>query len=278
MIINYISDFCFPGGIPVHQGEIALRLSRLFGHEIRLCVPWPLRYDMAQHKLFIEQADRDGRLPDIFEPLHMLVKIHSQTELKSILDSADINHFHGTFSTNRSFLGEAIRLSTKVEKNIYTFHSETFNPCCTSDQFELNFRIGQMSQICAVSQKVKTQIHKLFSERNVHITLNGSVGTFTENQVYRPFIVLFIGRLNKTKGIESVINFAKKIQSTDIILHIVGISEFDKRYDDEAYNLEKELHNVIWTNKPITRKEIFYLYDMADVLYFPSAMEGGGHL
>ena len=54
MVINYFSDFCFPGGIPVHQGLMAEELIKL-GHKVNICVPWPLRYDMEENKDFIIQ-------------------------------------------------------------------------------------------------------------------------------------------------------------------------------------------------------------------------------
>lgn len=228
MVVNFISDFCFPGGIPVHQAEIASILSEKYGCEMRICVPWPLRYDMEEHKNFIYNTKRNGGLEKIYPPLKFLTAVHSN-EIQSIIHSADINHFHGSFSTNRSFLGEAIDALSDKNNTYYTFHSEKINPKCGSDETELLRRLEKIDTIFAVSSGVKKSVEQIVSNREVIITPNGY--SLSENYLKKkdhPFTILFIGRLNKTKGIENIINFAQRIQNSDLRLIIVGASEFEK--------------------------------------------------
>ncbi|MDV3429065.1 MAG: hypothetical protein LIR50_18895 [Bacillota bacterium] len=58
MIVNFFSDFCYPGGLSIHQGEVALILNEKYNVDIRICIPWPLRYDMKSHKDLIENCEK----------------------------------------------------------------------------------------------------------------------------------------------------------------------------------------------------------------------------
>ena len=274
MIINYFSDFCFPGGIPVHQGEIAKRLTELYHDEVRLCVPWPLRYDMDEHKLLIKTADQEGKLSELFDGLAFLKKIENTKQLEQVINEADINHFHGSFSTNREFLGDAISCSTEKSRNIYTFHSECENPCCLSDIHELKKRLDQINVICAVSSSVRDSVMKIVDNKEIVITSNGALAIqspWAESR--RPITILFIGRLNKTKGIENVLRLAKDIKGTKIRLIVVGDAEFDPKYHYEMSDLSSQ-ENILWIDKSLSRNEVLQLYTQADIFYFPSHMEG----
>lgn len=274
MIINFFSDFCFPGGIPVHQGEIAKSLTDLYHDEVRLCVPWPLRYDMNEHKCFIENADKQGTLPELFDGLAYLKKIDSTEQLKTIIQEADINHFHGSFSTNRDFLGEAISCSSEKEKNLYTFHSESINPNCVSDISELKERLDRINIICAVSNNVRTSVKKVEEGRDIVVTPNGArLATSSCSEKNRPLTILFIGRLNKTKGIENVLRLANDLRDTRIRLIVVGEAEFEQRYHNEMLNISSQ-RNVVWIRNSLPRNEVLQLYTQSDIFYFPSHMEG----
>lgn len=274
MIINFFSDFCFPGGIPVHQGEIAKRLSEIYHDDVRICVPWPLRYDMAEHKTLINKADKEGKLSELFDGLTYLCKIENTQQLKHLIEEADVNHFHGSFSTNRAFLGEAIYCSADKRKNIYTFHSECANPQCLSDTNELKRRLDNINVICAVSSSVRSSVIKIIKDKKIIITSNGALAAegliYTDN---RPITILFIGRLNKTKGIENVLRLAKDLKNTKIRLIVVGDAEFEPKYHFEMAALSLQ-ENVVWINKSLSRNEILKLYTQSDIFYLPSHMEG----
>ena len=273
MIINYISDFCFPGGIPVHQAEIASILSEKYNCEMRICVPWPLRYDMDEHKSFISDAMKNGGLEKLYPPLRFLTAVH-EDEIEKIVRSADINHFHGSFSTSRSFLGEAIDALPDKRNTYYTFHSEKVNPKCRSETNELLRRLDKIETIFAVSSGVKESIRQIVGDRKVIITPNGfSLAEETETEKEHPFTVLFIGRLNKTKGIENVIRLGQMIQNTDIRLIIAGAAEFDEKYDEQIAKLTEQ-RNIVWLKNSLPKSSILKLYTKSDVFYFPSHMEG----
>lgn len=273
MIINYFSDFCFPGGIPVHQGEIAKILDSQFNHEIRICIPWPLRYDMVEHKNTIEQHFRNNTAEEFYDGLKYICKIDSKKKLKSVINSADINHFHGSFSTNRKFLGEAINLSKNIEKNVYTFHSEAVNPKCLSDNQELIHRLNKISYICAVSNNVKKAVSSI-TNRKITVVNNGyslSTGHHKKNSALN---ILFVGRLNKTKGIENVLCLIDDLKETNTTFTIVGDSEFDAIYHKKMVNISKYNSNVEWIKKSLSHRELLNLYSRSDIFYFPSHMEG----
>lgn len=273
MVINYISDFCFPGGIPVHQGETASILSEKYGCEVRICVPWPLRYDMEEHKSFIRNAMKNGSLEKLYPPLKYLTCVR-EDEIGKIVRSADINHFHGSFSTNRSFLGEAIDALPDKRNTYYTFHSEKVNPECSSDNAELLRRLDRIDTVFAVSSSVRESVRQTIGNREVIITPNGySLAEKPCAEKKRQFTVLFVGRLNKTKGIENVIRLGELIKNTDIRLIIAGAAEFDQKYDKQVSKLA-ECSNIIWLDKSLPKSRILELYTESDVFYFPSHMEG----
>ena len=277
MKINFFSDFCFPGGIPVHQGELALHLSKMYGHENRLCIPWPLKYDMNSNKEYIENAYNHKTLNNVFAALDFLEYIENESQLEKIVNDADINHFHGSFSTNRDFLGKAIKYSKNSKINFYTFHSESVNPNCESNIEELKNRISKIDNICAVSERVKASVAKIFPESNIYITPNGINRSIynVENDSKCDFSILFVGRLNKTKGIDNVIKLIEDCENKKINFIIAGEAEFDCVYNEKMENLSKKNSRVKWINKPLSRNDIMSLYKQADIFYFPSMMEGG---
>ena len=274
MVVNFFSDFCFPGGIPVHQGELALILNKKYGCDMRICVPWPLRYDMDEHKELIYKYSENKNLEDLYSALVYLCPIKDDNELHSVIRSADINHFHGSFSTNRKFLGEAIDATECNGKNFYTFHSEAVNPKCESDNSELLRRLDKIQTICAVSSGVKNAVKRIVTNKKIVITPNGySLSQCVSEQVEHQFTVLYVGRLNKTKGIENVIRLAKEIKNTDIRLIIVGSAEFDIKYNKLVEEISV-YDNIKWISKPLSKTALLSLYNISDVFYFPSQMEG----
>lgn len=274
MVVNFFSDFCFPGGIPVHQGELALILNKKYGCDVKICVPWPLRYDMEEHKESIYKHLENKELEKLYSALIYLCPIKDMDQLRSVIRSADVNHFHGSFSTERKFLGEAIDATEDSRKNFYTFHSEAVNPECESDNSELLRRLDKMQTICAVSSGVKNAVEKVAANRKIIITPNGySLSQRFSKQDKRQFTILYIGRLNKTKGIENVIRLAKEIRNTDIKFIIVGASEFDIRYDQLLDEISAH-KNIEWISETLSKTALLSLYNISDVFYFPSQMEG----
>lgn len=271
MVINFFSDFCFPGGISVHQGELAKVLDKKYGCNVNICIPWPLRYDMKEHIDLIEKYKEIGMLESFYDGLKYLCYVDSLECMKRMVSMADINHFHGSFSTNRDFLGEVIQASPKY-KNLYTFHSEAINPKCNSDIGELLKRIDNVEKICAVSENVKLNVHSI-TNREIYITNNGysSVSSVRNGN---SFTILFIGRLNYTKGVENIIRFGYDIEKYDMKMIVVGDSEFDNIYHNEMERLVRCNSNVVWIEQSVSHKEILNLYKESDVFYFPSHMEG----
>jgi glycosyltransferase involved in cell wall biosynthesis len=275
MVINFFSDFIFPGGIPVHEGNLAVWLKKKYDCEVRLCIPWPLRYDMECNKEFFCRADEKGKLSSLFAPLKYVRKIDSIDTLQKTIDSAMINHFHGTFTTGREFLGEAIFVAKNKKTNIYTFHSEAVNPKCISDNDQIRKRLDNVSKIVAVSRRVKESVLKVVPDRDVVVVPNGFCCCMENiSRVNDMFTVLFVGRLNKTKGIECIIEFAKSIQEKNIRLIIAGNAEFDSVYNDQVAKLASLNPKILWIQNPLSHNDLLKLYVESDVFLFPSQMEG----
>jgi len=92
-------------------------------------------------------------------------------------------------------------------------------------------------------------------------------------------IVLFTGRITVQKGVEYLIQAAKKVleKRKDILFVIMGGG--DKQYFEEVVNLVASLgisKNVIFTGKPYSLQEAKSLYKIADCYVMPSVSEPFG--
>ena len=83
-------------------------------------------------------------------------------------------------------------------------------------------------------------------------------------------IVLFVGRVSKMKGIDTLIKAAKIYEKEDVLTLIAG----DGEYRSEANDLKEKLNlkNIVFLGNQ-RQKELNYLYNIADVLVLPSRKE-----
>ena len=121
---------------------------------------------------------------------------------------------------------------------------------------------------------VRSSIMKIVNGRKIFITSNGALtAESSASKKDRPLTILFIGRLNKTKGIENVLRLAADLKGTQVRLIVVGDAEFEPEYHFRMSNLVSQ-ENIVWLHKPLSRNEILQLYHQADIFYLPSHMEG----
>ena len=82
------------------------------------------------------------------------------------------------------------------------------------------------------------------------------------------FVYLYLGRINKEKGISELVKAFKKINDNDVFLIIVGSIE-----DKSLKNLFKKKNKILHINYTNSPEDFF---SMANVLCLPSHREGFG--
>ena len=148
------------------------------------------------------------------------------------------------------------------------------------------FHLSDKILIDSISQRKFLLKEKVFSKKNSFVLHKGSVWgvdlkKFKFNKKKRiqlrnkysisknTFVFLYLGRINKDKGIDDLINAFNKINKLfDIMLIFVGPVE-EKKYFNKLKNQKKILH-IGYTKKPE------YWFSMTDVLCLPSYREGFG--
>lgn len=148
------------------------------------------------------------------------------------------------------------------------------------------FLLSDHILVDSISQRKFLLKEKVVSKKKSSVLHKGSVGgvdlkKFKFNKKKRiqlrneysiskkTFVFLYLGRINKDKGIDDLINAFNKInKSLDIMLIFVGPIE-EKKYFNKLKNQKKIIH-VGYTKKPE------YWFSVADVLCLPSYREGFG--
>jgi glycosyltransferase involved in cell wall biosynthesis len=89
------------------------------------------------------------------------------------------------------------------------------------------------------------------------------------------FVLLFIGRIHRTKGIHFVLEALKKLKDKKFLLLIVGHKE-DADYVKLLIKLSGELQNQVIWHEPIARDEVWDFYYSSDLFVLPSHGENFG--
>jgi glycosyltransferase involved in cell wall biosynthesis len=114
-----------------------------------------------------------------------------------------------------------------------------------------------------------TDTEKYVNDRYIRIK------TRNELNIENSFVILFLGRIAKNKGIYELIDAIKKINTSkkyDLKVLVVGpiASEDEKKYFE--YLKDKDLENCILTLGP--HKEVHKFYCSSDIFILPSHLEG----
>lgn len=89
------------------------------------------------------------------------------------------------------------------------------------------------------------------------------------------FLLLFVGRIHRVKGIHFILKALKVINNQDFIFLIIGNKE-DTEYVDQLMKLSGEIpNNVIW-HEPVPRDNLWDFYHSADIFVLPSYHENFG--
>ncbi|WP_440677266.1 glycosyltransferase [Candidatus Pelagibacter sp. HIMB1587] len=150
------------------------------------------------------------------------------------------------------------------------------------------FLISHNVLIDSISQRKFLIKEKVISKKKSIVFHKGSVGGVNINKFkfnkkkrnflrkkylisQNTFVFLYLGRINKDKGIKDLLKAFEKIScGHDTILIMVGSSEDDKLLNEIKY--QKKILYFDYTSKPE------YWFSLADILCLPSYREGFGNV
>ncbi len=86
------------------------------------------------------------------------------------------------------------------------------------------------------------------------------------------FILLFIGRIHKVKGIHFVLEALKKLNDKKFLFLIIGQQE-DADYVKRLHKLSDELSDSVILHKPVPRDKVWDFYSSSNLFILPSFSE-----
>jgi glycosyltransferase involved in cell wall biosynthesis len=290
--IIQITTFFHPviGGVEQHVLELSKELVKK-GHQVTIFCS-----DSTRTKKRIKKLEQNIGKIKIFRfktliSISQFYKIYPGLFFKLFKSDYDIVHVHG-FRKLEVYIALLVS-KLKNKKVIVTTH----NPFPTTDRSKLlqlfvNFHditIGKVlcryidRIICLNKSEIKYLKQFNIKEKNISIIPNGiSDYSFLEGDK-RKFIrkyhipvkkykykVLWIGRLNKVKGLENLEIAVKQLKNTLFVF--AGPND---NYTREYKSLYKKCPNVLFTG-PIKHRDTIHAYKMADLFVLPSIHEPFG--
>lgn len=92
----------------------------------------------------------------------------------------------------------------------------------------------------------------------------------------KKFLLLFVGRIHRKKGLHFIINALKILQNNKIAFLIVGNKE-DKKYVEYLFELSKSLNSNLFWHEQVSRDKIWDFYFSSNLLTLTSYDENFGY-
>lgn len=246
-------------GVQRFSYEMSKRLSKEYRHRLILLVPRGMKiqkyynYDFNIKKIGINRS-------------HFWEQLDLFFYLKSKKNPLLINFSNSCPLLYKNQISTIHDLSIYESKKMYSTIYTTFY------KFIFPIMIKRCHKILTVSNFTKSEIIKKFNiyDNNIIITNNAvsfkNISTISKNN---DNYILYVGNDSKRKNLCSLIKAFNLIKNNNIYLKIVG-------------SISKENYENIYGNKRIevlshvTTENLFYLYNNAKMLVFPSLYEGFG--
>jgi len=261
-----------PGGVREH----VLALSKEFksrGHLAKIMAP---KTKAVKNPEFI-LLGRSTQCPSATGSWGRISACFENKEVEEILsrEKFDIIHFHEPLAP---FLSWQILLSSQAI-NIATFHSSWEDEKSLIANFQFLIRPfaemfeARLNGLIAVSEVAKKCWQKFFKKEMVIIPNGINLGRFSPQ--IKPFAkyrdgkinILFIGRLEKRKGIIYLLRAFAKMKRKDVRLILVGSGP--RRIEAEILVRSHHLENVEFVGR-VSDAALPRYYATADVCCFPS--------
>lgn len=207
---------------------------------------------------------------DIPQPIFHPLKLYKI--LKKIVKEADIVHIHDRFYMSSIFA--TVIAKTFNKPIVLTIHKGSdYDSAFYKFLFEINEKIAfytvkNASKLVLVSEEVGNYIKKRFKREYEVIPNAVDTNFFQPGDIERKnrFIVLFVGRFIHKKGIDTVIDIAKKFGD----IQFVCVGDGPRMPKIKKIIKEKSLQNILLKGNILDKNKLRECYKNADVFIFPS--------
>ncbi|MCT1483497.1 glycosyltransferase family 4 protein [Staphylococcus hominis] len=240
---------------------------------------------------------------DITHVVNMEREISLKNDLKSLINMIRLfkkekPHIVNSGTPKAGLIGTLAAFITRRPVRIYTVRGLRLETV-TGLKYKILHAMEKLAMFCAtdiiaISESLKDKIVELGLEKKEHIKVLGhgssngiNLDNFTKDKITIPyelkeklaghFVIGYVGRIVKDKGIHEIIEAFKIIQKNykKVKLLIVGPIEKDDSISEEDYQYLQNNLNIIMTGHV---NDTVNYYNHMDVLVFPTYREGFGNV
>jgi len=210
-------------------------------------------------------------------------------KFKKILKNSnlDIVHIHSFFAIGKIGLNYAKKHNIKA---ISTIHSQY--QIDIDKNIRVKFiakkilkmilkQINRSDEIFAVNSKLADLYNEMGVKKKINVLANATDLIYfkddseilklkTKYDIKAEKVLLFVGRIDKIKNLEFVVNVLKKLKEKQFQFKMIFIGDGRHKKDIEKMCLNYQLNNVIFLGKIQNRQEIAKYFRVADLFIFPS--------
>ena len=255
------------------------------------------------HVVSSEGPEQHTYSSDITHVVNMEREISLKNDLKSLINMIRLFKKEKPYIVNSGtpkagLIGTLAAFITRRPVRIYTVRGLRLETVAGL-KYKILYAMEKLAMFCAtdiiaISESLKDKIVELGLEKKEHIKVLGhgssngiNLDNFTKDKTIIPyelkekladhFVIGYVGRIVKDKGIHEIIEAFKIIQKNynKVKLLIVGPIEKDDSISEEDYQYLQNNLNIIMTGHV---NDTVNYYNHMDVLVFPTYREGFGNV
>ncbi|MGX0915688.1 glycosyltransferase involved in cell wall biosynthesis [Staphylococcus hominis] len=255
------------------------------------------------HVVSSEGPEQHTYSSDITHVVNMEREISLKNDLKSLINMIRLFKKEKPYIVNSGtpkagLIGTLAAFITRRPVRIYTVRGLRLETA-KGFKYKILYAMEKLAMSCAtdiiaISESLKDKIVELSLEKKEHIKVLGhgssngiNLNNFTKDKTIIPyelkeklaghFVIGYVGRIVKDKGIHEIIEAFKIIQKkyNKVKLLIVGPIEKDDSISEEDYQYLQNNLNIIMTGHV---NDTVNYYNHMDVLVFPTYREGFGNV
>lgn len=183
---------------------------------------------------------------------------------------------------NRIYTVRGLRLETVTGlryKLLYTM--EKIAMMCSTDIIAISDSLKEKIIELGLAKESKIRILGYGSSNGLNVkdfnVTNNKIDINIKEQLVNSFVVGYVGRIVKDKGISELIKSFQKLQELKYNIKLLIVGDFEKSdsISDEEIKILKNDSNIVWVNR--VDNPVAYFNNM-DVFVFPTYREGFGNV